>query len=269
MCLIAFHWQPDSDLPLLLAANRDEFYARPALPLHRWADHAIVAGKDLQGGGTWLGMGAGGRMAALTNYREVSQNRPTAPSRGDITTGFLRSTATAEQYLQALALQSHMYNPFNLLVFDGSTLMGFESRHRRAFVLPQGMHALSNADFDTPWPKLTRLREGVARTVAQQNFDAAQPQAVNALFALLSERRVAADDALPQTGIALERERALSAEFIHATDYGTRASSVVAIGRGHAHFTERSFDFSGFTGEAHESMHWDVRAWSRAWRCRC
>ncbi len=260
MCLIAFHWQPHSDMPLLLAANRDEFYARPALPLHRWTNQAIVAGKDLQAGGTWLGMGAGGRMAALTNYRDVSQNRPAAPSRGDITTGFLNSTATAERYLQTLALQSHVYNPFNLLVFDGSTLMGFESRNRRAFAMPQGMHALSNADFDTPWPKLTRLREGMAQMVAQQEFDAAQPKAINALFGLLSDRRVAADGALPQTGIALERERALSAEFIHTTDYGTRASSVVAIGRGHAHFTERSFDFSGLTGEAHESLRWHVHA---------
>jgi uncharacterized protein with NRDE domain len=228
-----------------MAANRDEFYARPALPLHRWADQPIVAGKDLQAGGTWLGIGTGGRMAALTNYRDVSQNRPTVPSRGEITTGFLNSSASAEQYLQRLALQSHVYNPFNLLVFDGGTLMGFESRHRRAFVVPQGIHALSNADFNTPWPKLIRLRDGMA-----QHSD------VNALFALLSDRRTAADHALPQTGIALDRERALSAEFIYTADYGTRVSSVVAIGRGHADFTERSFDFNGFCGEARERLQW-------------
>lgn len=249
MCLIAFNWQPHSDMPLLMAANRDEFYARPALSLHRWAEQPIVAGKDLQAGGTWLGLGIGGRMAALTNYRDGSQNRPKAPSRGDITTGFLNSSATAEQYLRQLALQSHVYNPFNLLVFDGSVLMGFESRHRHAFVVPQGINALSNADFNTPWPKLIRLRDGMAK-----HLD------VNALFALLSDRRTAPDHALAQTGIALERERALSAEFIHTADYGTRVSSVVAIGRGHADFTEHSFDFNGLCGEAHERLRWETSA---------
>lgn len=260
MCLIAFRWQPQSAHPLLVAANRDEFYARPALPLHRWADKPIVGGKDLQAGGTWLGLGLGGRLCALTNYRDVTQHRSSAPSRGDITTGFLNSALTAQQYLQSIALQSHVYNPFNLLVFDGNTLMGFESRHRRAFAISEGVHALSNADFNTPWPKLTRLRNGVANALEQSTFDVKQPSAIDALFALLSDRRTADEPTLPATGIPLERERALSAEFVQCADYGTRASSVVIIGRGYAEFIERCFDFSGLTSETHERLQWDAPA---------
>ncbi len=262
MCLIALNWQPQSPVPLVIAANRDEFYSRPTLPLHLWADQAILAGKDLQAGGTWLGVSTSGRLAALTNYRDVSQNRPTAPSRGDIATAFLTGSATAGQYLGELASRAHAYNPFNLLVFDGTSLMGFESRHCRAIKLPEGIHAVSNADFNTPWPKLKRLRNGFVQALAQHDFGAgytAKPSGVNALFALLSDRRTAADPDLPQTGIPLDREKALSAEFIHTPHYGTRASAVVILNRGHADFVERSFDVNGFAGEAHQRFDWEIQ----------
>jgi uncharacterized protein with NRDE domain len=259
MCLIALNWQPHAPVPLIIAANRDEFYARPTQALHCWADKAIVAGKDLQAGGTWLGVSASGRVAALTNYRDISQNRPEAQSRGDITTAFLSGTATAGQYLGELAARAHAYNPFNLLVYDGTSLTGFESRHRRAFDLPEGINAVSNADFNTPWPKLSRLREGFAKVMGQHVVDGeswVRPQGTNALFALLSERRTATDKALPQTGIPLNRERALSAEFIHTPDYGTRASTVLVVNRGHASVVERSFDANGFAGEVHQRIEW-------------
>ena len=248
MCLIAIHWQPQAPVPLIIAANRDEFYARPTQTLHRWADQAIVAGKDLQANGTWLGMSLNGRVAALTNYRDPSQNRLGAPSRGDITTAFLTSSDTCAQYLQALAARADAYNPFNLLVFDGQSLMGFESRHRRAFTLPEGVSVVSNADFNVPWPKVERLRDGFTHTLRQSGPD------LNALFALLAERRTAADKDLPQTGIPFDREKALSAEFIHTPDYGTRASSVVLVGRNRADFVERSFDVHGFSGEVQQQM---------------
>lgn len=263
MCLIAVNWQPQAPVPLIIAANRDEFYARPTQALHRWADHPIVAGKDLQANGTWLGVSLSGRVAALTNYRDPSQNRLEAPSRGEITTAFLSSADTCEHYLEALASRAHLYNPFNLLVFDGLSLVGFESRHRRAFKLPEGASAVSNADFNVPWPKVSRLRDGFAQTLRQNNFEgehvAAQP-GINALFALLSDRRTAPDKDLPQTGIPLEWEKALSAEFIHTLDYGTRASSVVLAGRNRADFVERSFDVNGFTGEVHQRIDWERHA---------
>ena len=250
MCLIALHWQPRAPVPLIIAANRDEFYARPTQALHRWADQPIVAGKDLQANGTWLGVSLSGRVAALTNYRDPSQNHLGTPSRGDITTAFLTGSDTSEQYLQALAARADTYNPFNLLVFDGRSLMGFESRHRRAFKLPEGVSVVSNADFNVPWPKVARLRDGFTQTLKPSGPDS------NALLALLSDHRTAAVEDLPQTGIPLEWEKALSAEFIQTPDYGTRASSVVLVGRNRADFVERSFDAHGFTGEVHQRIDW-------------
>jgi uncharacterized protein with NRDE domain len=263
MCLIALNWQPQAPVPLIIAANRDEFYARPTQALHRWAEQPIVAGKDLQANGTWLGVSLSGRVAALTNYRDPSQNRLGAPSRGDITTAFLSGSGTCEQYLDALASRADAYNPFNLLVFDGLSLMGFESRQRRAFKLSEGVSVVSNADFNVPWPKVARLRNGFTQTLRQNVFDgesvACQP-GINALFALLSDRRTASDEKLPQTGIPIEWEKALSAEFIHTLDYGTRASSVMVVGRSRADFVERSFDVNGFVAEVHRRTDWERHA---------
>jgi uncharacterized protein with NRDE domain len=258
MCLIAIHWQPQAPVPLIIAANRDEFYARPTQALHRWADQPIVAGKDLQANGTWLGVSLSGRVVALTNYRDPSQNRLGAPSRGDITTAFLTGSGTCEQYLQALSARADTYNPFNLLVFDGRSLMGFESRHRRAFTLSEGVSVVSNADFNAQWPKVDRLRDGFTHTLHQHNLadeNAACQPCINALFTLLADRRTAPDKDLPQTGIPHEWEKALSSEFIHTPDYGTRASSVVLVGRNRADFVERSFDVNGFSGEAHQRIY--------------
>lgn len=263
MCLIAFSWQPQAPVPLIIAANRDEFYARPTLALHRWADQTIVAGKDLQGNGTWLGVSLSGRVAALTNYRDPSQNRLDAPSRGELATAFLNGVSTSGQYLAALAPRAHAYNPFNLLVFDGRSLMGFESRHRRVFKLPESVGAVSNADFNVPWPKVARLRNGFTQTVGQNNLHGqslAGQLDIDSLFVLLSERRTAADSDLPHTGITLEREKALSAEFIHTPDYGTRASTVLLVGRHQADMMERSFDVSGFAGEVHQQIDWRPQA---------
>lgn len=263
MCLIAFNWQPQAPLPLIIAANRDEFYARPTLALHRWANQPIVAGQDLQANGTWLGVSLRGRVAALTNYRDAAQFNPGAPSRGDLTTAFLNGDTSCAQYLQALTARAHLYNPFNLLVFDGQSLMGFESRHRRAFLLQEGVGVVSNADFNVPWPKAARLRDGFAHTLRQNalNADSAAGEPdLNALFTLLSDRSTAPDSALPHTGIALERERALSATFIHSPDYGTRASSVLLVSPHQADFVERSFNVDGFTGEVRQHIEWGCRA---------
>jgi hypothetical protein len=161
MCLIAWNWQPDRSTPLLLLANRDEFYARPALPLHWWGPSPngteVLAGKDLQGGGTWLGVSRSGRLAALTNYRSTQPLRTDTPSRGELVAAFLHGDQDAPTYLEQLAQHCGDYNPFNLLVFDGHQLMGLESRNARVLRKPAGVGGVSNADFQTPWP-LTRLK---------------------------------------------------------------------------------------------------------------
>ena len=258
MCLITLSWQPGPKPSLVIAANRDEFYARPAMPVHHWPGADILAGKDLQAGGTWLGVSAAQasgqarvRFAALTNYRDVKSFKPNAPSRGNITTAFLQGSVGAADYLQSLAESASSYNPFNLLVFDGHDLMGFESRHRRAFALPSGISAVSNADFNTPWPKLVRLQRDFAQALGQMR---GQAQLETELFDLLACDDVASDADLPQTGIALQRERALSAAFIRTADYGTRASSVLQISDRLASFTERSFGATGLISTAAERL---------------
>lgn len=242
MCLVAWNWQPKGPNPLLLIANRDEFYARPTAALHWWPDGGVLAGRDLQAGGTWLGVSRNGRLAALTNHRDPAKVRADAPSRGELVSGFLQTDASAEDYLSALAGRAADYNPFNLLVFDGTRLMGLESRHAQVITLQPGIGAVSNADFLTPWPKLSRLSEGLQTLLAQAHPGDAE------LLALLHNPAPAADIDLPATGISIELERALSAAFVALPDYGTRACSVVRFEAGSVAFLEQSFDAHGSTG---------------------
>ena len=251
MCLIAWNWQPDTEQPLLLIANRDEYYARPTSPLHLWDASPIRAGKDLQAGGTWLGLAPGGRMAALTNVRDLRHQRADAPSRGALVSNFLSGQSSALDYLHSIASSAAQYNAFNLLVYDGQTLLGFESQAARMVAMQPGIAAVSNAGFDTPWPKLLALKSGLQHWVAQQA--AQQAPGVDALFALLAQNTPAPDAQLPDTGIPLERERVLSSAFIRGSDYGTRASSLIMLRRNTTLFVERSFDAQGRTGEV--SLH--------------
>jgi uncharacterized protein with NRDE domain len=242
MCLIAWNWQPDSSIPLLLVANRDEYYARPTAALDWWEDADILAGRDLQAGGTWLGVSRSGRLAALTNYRDPANMHALAPSRGELVSGFLQGSCSVTDYLTELARRCADYNPFNLLVFDGKNLMGLESRHARLIRFEAGLGAVSNADFLTPWPKLMVLKEGLQTLLAQK-----QPRDED-LMALLQNQNLADDAALPATGIPLDFERALSAAFVTLPDYGTRACSVVRYETDRLCFTEQSFDAKGCLG---------------------
>lgn len=241
MCLIAWNWQPKSQTPLLLIANRDEYYARPTAPLHWWPDADILAGRDLQAGGTWLGISRSGRLAALTNHRDPANMRADAPSRGELVSAFLTSDASPEDYLTALAEGAANYNPFNLLVFDGTSLMGLESRHAKVMAMQPGIGAVSNADFLTPWPKLASLSGSLQTLLGQTHPSDAQ------LLALLHNPHIAADADLPVTGIPLEFERALSAAFIALPDYGTRACSVVRYEPDRIQFLEQGFNAKGVT----------------------
>ncbi len=240
MCLIAWDWQPGSDQPLLLLANRDEFYARPAQPLHWWDGGQVLAGRDITGGGTWLGVTRSGRMAALTNYRDPTDFRPDAPSRGAVVADFLQGNADAPDYAQAVAARAGNFNPFNLLLFDGVKMVGLESRHSRTLQLMPGIGAVSNADFHTGWPKLCKLRSGLEAFQMQT-----PPKDDAALWALLGDDSVAPDEQLPSTGIPLPRERALSSAFIRTPDYGTRASTLLRLSSSGSTMEERSFDGRG------------------------
>jgi uncharacterized protein with NRDE domain len=231
MCLIAFNWNPDSETPLLVAANRDEFYARPTAPLAWWDDAPIVAGRDLQAGGTWMGLSRGGRFAALTNYRDPTRQKPDAPSRGALVVDFLCGDDSASDFIHRLRADAPAYNDFNLLLFDGTRPLGYESHGDRSLRFGRGVHAVSNACFDTPWPKVDVLKAGMMGAGDQDD----------ALLALLADTTIAPDARLPQTGVPLDWERALSAAFIRTPAYGTRSSSIVRIGRRQASFREWTF----------------------------
>ncbi|WP_296266652.1 NRDE family protein [Pseudomonas sp. UBA6562] len=234
MCLIVFAWRPGHALPLIVAANRDEFYARPTQPLAAWRDApGVYAGRDLQAGGSWLGVGPGGRFAALTNIRDPDQP-PGLRSRGELVAGFLRGHDPVPNALARSAEQHREYAGFNLLLGDGQHLGYLNAQQAQPQLLEPGVYGLSNARLDTPWPKLTKARE---RLRAQLHApDPAQ------LLALLADARVASDGELPETGVGLDTERLLSSVFIASAHYGTRASTVLIVdAQGNRRMVERSF----------------------------
>lgn len=238
MCLIAIAWQARPEHPLVVAANRDEWRDRPATPAHWWSEHPqLLAGRDLQAGGTWMGITRNGRFAAVTNFRDPSDRRSTALSRGALVTQFLLGSEEPARFLAGLASRAAQYNAFNLLAGDAVSLLYFGSREGEVRAVEPGVHALSNHLLDEPWPKVTKAREAMRASLNQGD----EP-----LFAMLSDASPAPDHALPDTGVGLERERWLSSILITGETYGTRASTVLRIGAGgDARFEERTLDAAG------------------------
>lgn len=241
MCLLAMAYCVHSNYPLIVAANRDEFFQRPSAAADFWSDHSdVLAGRDLQQGGTWMGVTRTGRFAALTNVRDPRAMRPTARSRGLIVAQFLLGNDAANRYLEELRPHADDYNGFNLLAGDADSLYFFNSRAERAEPLRPGIYGLSNHTLDTPWPKVTRAKASLEKAL---NHDEQELEA--ALFELLADRAHPDDDALPDTGVGLEKERWLSPVFIAAENYGTRCSTVLLAGSSATIFVERSFDNLG------------------------
>ncbi|NMG35129.1 hypothetical protein GRF61_11815 [Azoarcus sp. TTM-91] len=245
MCLILLAWQAHPDYPLIVAGNRDEFLARPASPAHWWTDApALLAGRDLEAGGTWMGLSRGGRFAALTNYRDPSQHRPGLPSRGQLVRNALESDTGTLATLEAIATDSARYAGFSLLVCDGRELGIHESVGGAVRLLAPGIYGLSNHLLDTPWPKVKRSRE---RFIAALQ---GEPDA-DAILAALRDPTPAADSHLPATGVSLEWERHLSPAFIRAPGYGTRCTSLIMFHReGEVRFREWTWrDDGGLASE--------------------
>jgi uncharacterized protein with NRDE domain len=249
MCLAIVALDAHPRYPIVVAANRDEFHAR-ATAAATWWDEGWLAGRDLQAGGTWLGVTRRGRIAFLTNIRDPARHDPAAPSRGSLVTRVLADTAAPADALAGAIAEGSAHNGFNLLVVERGDAHWGSNRGTVPRALEPGVHGLSNALLDTAWPKVARTKEAVAQWCASAVED---PEA---LLAPLADRTIAPDEALPSTGVTLEWERLLSAPFIVSERYGTRSSTVVAIDReGHALFVERSFDASGATtGEVRESF---------------
>lgn len=237
MCLIVVGWRAHPDYPLVVAANRDEFFARPTAGAARWPDSPeVIGGLDLEAGGTWLGITDSGRFAAVTNVREPGMDKG-QNSRGDLTRRFLTGTTDAAEF--AATIDGDRYSGFNLLLSDGEALYYASNRDGPPRPLAPGIYGLSNHLLDSPWPKLLKARKRFANAIP------ALPD-TSALFELLADREIVPDDALPSTGVPLAWERLLSAIFVSSADYGTRASTVLWRHRcGKIHFTEKSFAAEG------------------------
>ena len=252
MCLVALAIDHSRRFPLVIAANRDEHFSRAAARLAWWTPEAgnpaILGGRDLEAGGTWMGLTAEGRLALVTNVRDPARNDPTAPSRGRIVPEWLRGRERTDRFWMRTALSG--YNGFNLLAFDfraGECVFASnDGRHPQR--LERGIHGLSNASLDTPWPKVVALKSQLHDALA--SAESVDTLAAH-LFDALADRSEAADDDLPHTGIPLERERQLSAAFIRTPDlgYGTRCSTLVITEKVNRHLVthvlERTFSANG------------------------
>ncbi len=247
MCLILLAWRAHADYPLVVAANRDEFFARRTAAADFWDDAPqVLAGRDLEAGGTWLGVTRTGRFAALTNYRDPAHNMAGAPSRGQLVSGFLTGMQSPEDYLRELESNAARYNGFNLVFGDPDGLWCFSNCGEGERRLAPGVYGLSNHLLDTPWPKVARGKS--ALNSALQALPDNRP-----LFDLLRDDSIAPDDELPRTGISLEWERLLSAAFISTAGYGTRSASVLLMNSaGKVRFVEQSYLPKALPGERRE-----------------
>jgi uncharacterized protein with NRDE domain len=234
MCLIWFAYRSHPGYRLLLAANRDEFFARPTTPLAWRGD--IAAGWDEEGGGTWLGVNRLGHLAALTNYRDPARQRKNPPSRGEIIPAYLRSGQTAAAFLRQFRDRADRYSPFNLLIFDGEMFF-YANIGDRLERVAAGEHALSNSFLDADWPKTRRVKELLPPLLAAGHID---PEP---FFMALRDRHQPADEELPKTGVDIGWERMLAPVFIASPMYGSRSSAVVAIkDDGRIDFYERTYE---------------------------
>jgi uncharacterized protein with NRDE domain len=231
MCLIVFAWQVIPGVPLIAAANRDEYYARASAPAGAWTEHPqVYAGRDLFAGGSWMGITrsgtTGSRFAAITNVRNPREQRADAPSRGALVADYLAGTMTPQQYVDQIAPGSAAYNGFNLVLGERDTLIWFSNcgqiDERNGKPLAPGIYGLSNALLDAPWPKVLKTKAQFASLLCQGAPD-------EAYFDMLADTTRAPDCRLPETGVPLDLERVLSAVCIEAPGYGTRASTVVRL----------------------------------------
>jgi uncharacterized protein with NRDE domain len=251
VCLILFAWQAHPVYRLIVAANRDEYYARPAREAHYWEDAPqVYAGRDLEKMGTWLGVSRTGRFAALTNYRAPGETRAGRRSRGELPAEFLTGHEPPDAYLQKVSARGADYPGFNLLAGDLHSLCYYSNREGHIRRLAPGVYGLSNDLLNTDWPKVKRGREELSRIVSEGGPDLGER-----LLRLLRSDEKAPDHMLPSTGVPLALERMLSSIFIESEGYGTRCSTVVLMSGSETHFIERTYSRHGFIDREQRILH--------------
>ena len=260
MCLIFISLNQHPNYKLIVAANRDEFYARQTSPTEFWKEHPqIVGGRDLEARkpdgtcGTWMAINKNGRIAMVTNYRDLKNLKSVAPSRGHLVTDFLLSKVSPEKYLKSIEPNANLYNGFNLIVGNAEKLFYLSNYKDGIVKIENGFHGLSNHLLNTPWPKVKKGKEKMKPFFDENVIDS--KKILNALY----DEQQAPDDQLPDTGVGLERERMLSSIFIKSPNYGSRCSTVVTVDQNNkAEFTERVYDLKTFAF-TEKSFSFDVK----------
>jgi uncharacterized protein with NRDE domain len=239
MCLILFAYRHHGRYPLVIAANRDEYYERPSAPAAFWSDFPdLLAGRDVRAGGTWLGVTKSGRIAAVTNFRDPQSHKEHAPSRGRLLADYLCGDEGPNEFIERILPVAKRYNGFSIIVGDILHLYCFSNVNGFMRDIEPGIHGLSNHLIDTPWPKVVRGKEMLDTLLSQEEHPS-----VEAIFNILADTTWPDDSLLPDTGVGLERERRLSPLFIASPDYGTRSSTVILADGNHTiKFAEKTFD---------------------------
>lgn len=241
MCLLAFAYKVHPKYPLILIGNRDEFHHRATRKAKFWTEEAypdILAGKDLEAGGTWLGLHKNGKWAVLTNYRDLTNIKSNAPSRGDLVLNYLKEEIPMRDYAFKLREHAQDYNGFNLILGDKEEVLHYSNESDIISILPPGIHGLSNALLNVPWSKVARTKLALENAIKQikNTID------TKSLLDILLDETKAKEEDLPHTGLSKEKELAISSPFILGVDYGTKSSHLIAIDNlGNIHFKERIF----------------------------
>ncbi|MFU8860177.1 MAG: NRDE family protein [Cyclonatronaceae bacterium] len=235
MCLLVIAWKSHPEFDLILAANRDEFLQRPARAAEFWDEHPkLLAGKDLEAGGTWLGVTVKGKFCAITNYRDMRNHKKSAPTRGNLPLNYLAGDLEPQPYIESIRPDAHRFNGFNLLLGNKNSLWYYSNIVDRPEELNPGIYGLSNHLLDTPWPKVERAKRSFSAIISDIKPDHER------LFALLQDRTTAPDHLLPDTGLDRMTEKKLSSAFIEMEGYGTRSSTILLLKKsGQIEFRER------------------------------
>lgn len=237
MCSIIFAYKKHPKYPLIVVANRDEFYPRPTKQADWWEEYPeMLAGKDIKANGSWFGISKLGRFSALTNYRDGMHLKQNAPTRGKLVTDYLVNEVDSEVYLKKIAETAELYNGYNLLTFDGQDIWHYSNISDEITQIEAGVHGLSNALLNSDWPKVNKGKAKLEELIKTEEIS------VDALFEMMKDGELAADEDLPDTGVPYEWEKLLSALCIKSDNYGTRCSTVLLWDNdGNIFFEERSY----------------------------